>query len=175
MNKTSAPIAYIAIGSNLDPEQHIPESLHRLGQEVTLLGLSTFYRTQALNRPDQPDYYNGVVAVYTQIGARELKYEVLKKIEQRMGRRRSDDRYAARIIDLDLVLFANEVIDEPGLKIPDPDLQRPFVAGAILELAPELILPDTGRPLREMVDRNALDELKPLTEFTQRLKGRLQV
>jgi 2-amino-4-hydroxy-6-hydroxymethyldihydropteridine diphosphokinase len=174
MNDARPWPAYIAVGSNLDPQRHITAGLLLLKQALPITGISTFHQTAPLERTDQPDYYNGVVAVHTQIGARELKYRVLKKIEQQMGRQPDDDRNTARTIDLDLILYADEVIDEPGLRIPHPDLSRPFVAGPILELAPDIIVPDSGRPLHELIDRREIDKLKPLTEFTQRLKGRLR-
>jgi dihydroneopterin aldolase/2-amino-4-hydroxy-6-hydroxymethyldihydropteridine diphosphokinase len=93
---------------------------------------------------------------------------VLRVIETQLGRVRGIDRYAARTIDLDLLLFGNEVINEDGLTLPDPDLwRRPFLAAAVLERAPDLVVPGAGRLLRELADLEAVARLEPAREFTR--------
>lgn len=91
-----------------------------------------------------------------------------------MGRMRTDDRYAARTVDLDLLLFGEAIIVEDGLVLPDPDLwRRPFVAAAVLELDPDLVVPGTGKPLRELADMEAVARLEPAREFTRAMLERL--
>jgi len=131
-----APVqAFIAVGSNIEPEHHIRLALEQLARHVTITGLSTFYRTPPLHRPEQPTFINGVVRIETAIPARALKFEVLRTVESRLGRVRTVDKYAPRTIDLDIVLYGSQVIAEPDLRIPDPDLRaRPFLAVPLLEL-----------------------------------------
>lgn len=91
-----------------------------------------------------------------------------------MGRIRTEDKYAPRTIDLDILLYGDQVIQEPDLKIPDPDLyRRPFLAIALLELAPQLRLPDSGSLLAELDLVHRESGISPVEGFTQQLKARL--
>jgi len=167
--------AYLAVGSNIEPERNILEALERLRQQVSVTGISTFYRTEPLGRPQQPDFLNGVWRIRTSVEPRELKFEVLRPIERALGRVRTADKYAARTIDLDILLYGRAVIDEPGLVIPDPGLRgRPFLALALLELAPRLVLPDTGEALRESQCVQTATGLRPEVEFTEILRDGLK-
>ena len=135
---------FIAVGGNLSPQDSIPAALHLLGKKCRLRQISTFYRTKAINRPEQPDYLNGVVHVEYSGDPRSLKFEVLRLIEDALGRVRTKDSYAARTIDLDILLFGSLVINEPGLVIPDPDICcRPFLAADLAELLPDCVLQGT--------------------------------
>ena len=166
--------AYIAVGSNIDPETNIPRALELLAQHARITGVSTFYVTAALGRPEQPDYRNGVARVETDVSARALKYDVLRGIEHALGRVRTHDKYAAREIDLDVLLYGALVTREADLKIPDPELgARIFLAAPLFELAPALILPDTGVALAEFAILNQPYELNPADALTAALKERL--
>jgi len=115
---------YLAVGANLEPWKNIPAALARLAESMAITGVSTFYCTPALNRPEQPDYLNGVVAVACSMTPRSLKFEILRPIEVLLGRTRSADKYAARPIDLDILIFGDLIVNEPDLRIPDPDLSE---------------------------------------------------
>jgi 2-amino-4-hydroxy-6-hydroxymethyldihydropteridine diphosphokinase len=152
---------YIGLGSNISPEANIARALELLSREVRLGALSTFYRTEPVGPAGQPPFVNGVAQVSTELPPRPLKFEVLRGIEDRMGRRRGPDRYAPRTIDLDVLLHGDMVVNEPGMVLPDPDLRtRPFLAAALLELAPGLVLPVSGWPG------------EPLADFSRRLQER---
>ena len=166
--------AFVGVGSNIDPEKHIPEALDRIQKHARLTGVSTFYRTLPVDRPRQSFFLNGIWRITASVSARDLKFNILRRIESNLGRVRTEDKYAARTIDLDLVLYGRAVIDEPDLKIPDPDIRtRPFIAIPLLELEPELILPDTDESLASVVNRRNWSALEPAVEFTQRLKQAL--
>lgn len=166
-----APVeVFLAVGSNLDPESNILEALHRIQRRASVTGMSTFYWTEPLDRPDQPPFLNGVWRVETSLPARTLKFDGLRRIEQELGRVRTADKYASRTIDLDIILYGHAVIDEPDLRIPDPDLRtRSFIFLPLLELAPDLVLPDTGERLAAIVPRKTA-ALEPADEFTKRLR-----
>ncbi len=165
---------YIGVGSNIEAERNVPKALERLHAVMPLCGISPFFVTPPIGRPEQDDYYNGVVASETEMPPRELKFEVLRGVEAALGRVRGADKYAARTIDFDVLLCGQAVISEPGLVIPDPDLTaRPFLAVALLALWPEAVLPDTGQPLRDHVDENAAATLKPAPGFAEALEERL--
>ena len=161
-------LCHISVAGNLDPERCLPQALGLLRERTELIALSSFYRTAAIGRPEQPDYLNGAATVRYGGDARTLKFGVLRAIENELGRVRGADRYAARTVDLDLLLFGEEVIDEDGLVLPDADLwRRPFLAAAVLELEPELVVPGTGQYLRELADMEAVARLKPAREFSR--------
>lgn len=165
--------AYIAVGSNIEPELHIPAALDRLRAAAPLTGISTFYVTAPIARPEQRDYLNGAVAVECSVAPRVFKFEVLRPIEAALGRRRSADRYAARTIDLDIALFGHIVLHEPDLVLPDPDLRsRPFLVAALIELVPECVLPDTREPLAALLSDADRDQLRPAVVFTRNLRER---
>ncbi len=166
-------VVFVGIGSNIEPESNISQALKRLSFVTTVEGLSTFYRTAALMHPELPPFLNGVVRVRTGLEPRRFKSDVLRAIETALGRTRGEDAYVSRTIDLDILLFDSEIIDEPGLRIPDPDIrERPFVAIPLLELVPELILPDTGEEVRELPCARRTEGMIPAFEFTTAMRER---
>ena len=165
---------YVSIGSNIEPERHIPMALTRLAKRVRLDGISTFYRSAPLGRPEQPSFLNGVCRLFTDLSPRELKFNCLRPLEDELGRLRTQDAYAARPIDLDIVLFGNLMVQESDLEIPDPDIRkRAFLAVPLWELAPEAILPDTGEALKTVVRSLGDVNLTPVADFTRELRARL--
>lgn len=159
---------YIAVGSNIDPHVHVPEAVRRLGNRLSLGAVSTFYRTAPVGGRRQPDFRNGVLEGTSDLPPRSLKFDVLRAVERELGRARTHDKYASRTIDLDVLLYGTAVIEEPDLRVPDPDIRtRPFVAVPLMELNPDLVLPDTGEPLKGLAvlrDRAGLEVDAQLTE-----------
>jgi 2-amino-4-hydroxy-6-hydroxymethyldihydropteridine diphosphokinase len=163
--------AFVAIGSNINPEENITRALTALKTHASITAVSTFYRTAAVDRPDQPDFANGVIKIRTARPPREVKFDVLRKIEDQLGRVRSADKHAARPIDLDLILYGAMVIDKPDLHLPDPTVRiYPFVAVPLLELACDLVLPDTRTPLSDESILQTGGHLQLLPEFTDGLR-----
>lgn len=163
--------AYIGVGSNVKPEGHVPAALRLLAEQVHLVAISTFYRSRAEGRPEQPDYANGVVAIETDRTPEALKAEVLRPIEARLGRRRTADRFAARTIDLDLLLFGEAEQHGPDLQLPSPDIERrDFVAIPLAELAPELRVPGMAVRVRDLAAGFSPGELRPLPSLTAQLR-----
>ena len=166
--------AFIGIGSNIDPERNIRQALGRLSQAAHLTAISTFYREPALGRPDEPAFYNGVVAIETDLPPLRLKHDLLKRIEADLGRRRTSDKYASRTIDLDLLLYDDCVLSNNELTLPDPDiLERAFVAIPLCELAPDLLLPGSGLPIGRVAERFAVEDMECLHEYTRLLRYEL--
>lgn len=139
--------AYVGLGANLGPrEVTILRAVDLLAASdgVSVAGVSQLRDTEPVGVVDQPAFLNGVVAVDTTLDARSL-LETLLGIERELGRVRNE-RWGPRTIDLDLLVFGDETIDEPGLTVPHPRLgARRFVLEPLAELAPELIVPDLGR------------------------------
>ncbi|MFW6062356.1 MAG: 2-amino-4-hydroxy-6-hydroxymethyldihydropteridine diphosphokinase [Planctomycetota bacterium] len=161
--------AFVAIGSNIEPRRNVPAALRILKRQVQVVAVSTLYRTAPIGDSSQPAFVNGVWKLRTNRPARTLKYGLLRPIEDRLGRDRSGDSCAPRTIDLDVVLHGQSVCQQADLVIPSPDLDRPFVALPLLELAPELTLPD-GRPLRRLCEGMDRSALSPEREMTQKLR-----
>jgi len=167
--------AFIAVGSNIEPLRNIPAALEMLAEEVSVTGVSTMYRTEPLGRPEQPPFVNGVWRVETTLGARELKFTVLRGIEKRLGRVRTQDTYAARPIDLDIATFGEVVIEESDLVVPDPDIMdRAFLAVPLVELAPGLRLPGMEGKLTDAPVCRDVSGLEPLPELTGQLRQRIE-
>ncbi|HEY5993123.1 MAG TPA: 2-amino-4-hydroxy-6-hydroxymethyldihydropteridine diphosphokinase [Gallionellaceae bacterium] len=162
--------AYIAIGSNIEPDANVRRAIQSLAQQVQLVGISKVYRTVALNRPEQEPYYNCVVAIETGLPPLELKRGLLRAIENSLGRVRSADKFAPRTIDLDLIVYGDGVLDEAGLKLPDPEImERPFLAIPLFELAPDLVLAGSGQPIAKIAAGMAQDGMQPLHDYARSL------
>jgi len=165
---------FIGVGSNIDPQSNIREALIRLAERVEIRALSTFYQSRPVGPPGQPPFVNGVVAADTDLPPLAVKRDVLRRIEEGLGRVRTTDKYAPRVIDLDLLIYDDMVVAEAGLVLPDPEItSRPFLAVPLGELAPELKLPGDGRTMRELAQAFAGHAMTPLAEYTQELKGRV--
>lgn len=166
-------IACIGIGSNVDPERNIPAALDLLAREVELLDVSTFYRTPPLGHPEQPEFLNGACRVAATMAPRALKFDVLRGIERKLGRVRTEDKYAPRTVDLDVLLYGGAVVDEEDLQIPDPEIRtRPFVAVPLLEVAPDAVLPDTGERLADVPAARQGESLRADISFSERIRER---
>lgn len=166
----------MSLGSNIDPERNVPAALELLAQQARLVDVSTIYRTRPLDRPEQGMYLNGVCRIRTYLPPRALKFDCLRKVEAALGRVRTEDAFEARTIDLDIVLYGDRVIREEDLLVPDPEVAiRPFVAFPLFELAPETQMPDTGRPLLEIVREMSRDDLTADIAFTKALRARLEL
>ncbi len=167
-------VSYVSVGSNIDPEHNIALALSLLKRRVAVEASSTFFRTAPLNRPEQPLFWNGVWQICSRLSWRALKFDVLRSVEEAVGRRRTADLWAARTIDLDLILHGECVVDTEEIALPDPDIfERPFVAYPLLELAPSLVLPGTGQHLCGLSSARVDDSLVPLERFTEQLRERL--
>lgn len=138
--------AFVGIGSNLgDRESHLRHALELLAAEpgIEIVAASVLRETEPVGPVEQGPFLNGAVEVSTELPPREL-LERLLDIEQRLGRVRRE-RFGPRTIDLDLLVYGDEVVDEPGLTVPHPRLhERRFALEPLAELAPGLVLPGRG-------------------------------
>ncbi|HET9818423.1 MAG TPA: 2-amino-4-hydroxy-6-hydroxymethyldihydropteridine diphosphokinase [Rhodanobacteraceae bacterium] len=141
------PEAYVALGSNLDdPRAQVERGFDALAAlpHTALRARSRLYRTRPWGVTEQPDFVNAVASLETALAPRDL-LDALLLIESRAGRRR-DIRWGPRTLDLDLLLYGNAELHEPGLDIPHPRLhERSFVLMPLADLAPDLEVPEQGR------------------------------
>jgi 2-amino-4-hydroxy-6-hydroxymethyldihydropteridine diphosphokinase len=147
--------AYVGLGANVgNRRENLDRAVELLGAEpgVRVLAVSSVRETDPVGYEDQPRFLNAACAVDTELAPREL-LERLLAIERALGRERAGPRFGPRTIDLDLLLYGNETLDEPGLTVPHPRLaERLFVLEPLHELAPDLRLPD-GRDVRDLLRR----------------------
>jgi 2-amino-4-hydroxy-6-hydroxymethyldihydropteridine diphosphokinase len=140
--------AYIGLGSNLaDPHAQIEAGIRALAQlrKTRLVARSCLYRSAAWGRADQPEFINAAAALETDLSPREL-LDALLALERDAGRERDGTRWGPRVLDLDILLFGDRHIDEPGLHVPHPHLhQRAFVLVPLAEIAPDLVIAGHGR------------------------------
>lgn len=158
-------LAYVALGANLaDPVAQLRAALAELATlpESRLLKTSSLYRTAPVGIHGQPDFINAVAALETALCAQDL-LAALFEIEARFGRRR-DFHHAPRTLDLDLLLFDEQIIDSPQLQLPHPRMHlRAFVMAPLLEIAPDCRIPGRGtaaawRPATRMQE---IEKLEP--------------
>jgi 2-amino-4-hydroxy-6-hydroxymethyldihydropteridine diphosphokinase len=140
--------AYVGLGANLgDRERTLRAAVEALGAEpgIEVVGVSRFRDTEPVGVLDQPRFLNGAAALETELPPREL-LERLLEVERRFGRDRGAERpQGPRTLDLDLLLYGAETIDEPGLVVPHPRLhERRFALEPLAELAPGLAVPARG-------------------------------
>ncbi len=162
---------FVSVGSNIEPDENVRKAIHVLSRRARVLGISTVYLTEPEGRPEQPPYYNCVVEIETSLPPAELKRTVLRRIEDELGRKRERDKYAARTIDLDLIVYGDLVLRTEDLTIPDPEImRRPFLAVPLSELAPDLKLPGSGLDMKEAATTLPRDKMRPLTAYTDILR-----
>ncbi|MEA1960120.1 MAG: 2-amino-4-hydroxy-6-hydroxymethyldihydropteridine diphosphokinase [Bacillota bacterium] len=146
--------AYISLGSNMgDKWENLSDALYHIEatKGVKITGESSLYLTAPWGKTDQDAFANQVVAVETELSALDL-LKVLQNIEIKLGRRRIE-HWGPRTIDLDILLYGEDIIEQEELKVPHPYMQeRLFVLVPLHEIEPELQLPD-GTGIREVLNR----------------------
>jgi 2-amino-4-hydroxy-6-hydroxymethyldihydropteridine diphosphokinase len=134
-------LAYVGLGSNLgNSERLIREAAELIGARR----LSSIVETEPWGYVDQPNFLNAVAELETALSPRQLLDHLLD-VERRLGRERVGHRWGPRTIDLDLLLYGDEIVDEPGLVLPHPRLlEREFALGPLAELVPAQKIPGSG-------------------------------
>jgi len=142
--------AYVGLGANLgDPRAALRAALEALARlpDTILVRASSLYRSEPVGYASQPEFVNAVAELRTQLGAREL-LDQLMAIEAGAGRERSFAN-APRTLDLDLLLYGEQTLEDPALTLPHPRMhQRRFVLEPLLEIAPAAVIPGRGEAAR---------------------------
>ncbi len=143
---------YVAIGSNIEPEENIAKATGEMQRLFPDARFSSWYRNKAVGF-EGDDFINGVVGFTTDLPLRSV-VEKLHSVEAQCGRPRNAPRWAPRAMDLDILLFDNVVCSEPGITLPRPDLlKRPYMLGPLAEIAPEVVHPVAGLTIGELWER----------------------
>lgn len=159
--------AYIGLGSNLEsPVDQIKSARLAISalDNAKELAFSSLYASVPMGPQDQPDYVNAVMAVATSLSPMDLLY-ALQGIELEHGRVRGVQRWGARTLDLDLLLYGDQQIDTAELTVPHKGIaERSFVLYPLFECAPDLIIPGKGR-LSDLLTQCPLAGLRQLNEY----------
>ena len=158
--------AFLGLGANIgNREENLRLALRWLSARCRIIAVSSLYGSPALvpeGAPPGPDFVNAVVEIETDLAPLEL-LAAAKEIERAIGRRPAP-RWSARPIDIDILLWDGEAIDEPELQVPHPHMhERAFVLVPLAEIAPDAALPSSGRTageLAEDVDLTGLEHLE---------------
>lgn len=152
---TAAELVLVSLGSNIDPARNLRRAVALIAAEMDLVGVSRAWESPPVGCSESPLFLNAAVEIACRIPPRELKFDLLRPMERRLGRSRGSDRNAPRTIDLDIALFGDRIfVDrQAGLEIPDPGiLAHAHVALPLGEVAPGRRHPTDGRTLREIAD-----------------------
>lgn len=156
---------YIGIGSNLgESQQQINVACKAMSTlaDTRVLNVSSLYCSKPMGPQNQPDYINAVCLIETELSPHAL-LAALQQIEKDNGRTRDGERWGARTLDLDILLYGNETIDTSDLIVPHCGMsEREFVLVPLFEIAPMMIMPD-GKPISHWVANCSLDGLKRLS------------
>lgn len=138
----------IGLGANLgQPADTLRRALAVLEKlpDITVLAASPLYRTAPLGPPGQPDYCNAAVSLATDLPADDLLLR-MQGIERAFGRERNGTRWGPRVLDIDLLIFGDAVIDQPGLCVPHPEMHtRNFVMCPLADVLPDAVVPGQGQ------------------------------
>ena len=158
--------AFIGLGSNLQgPEEQVRHALRQLPDlaETRLVAASSLYDTPPWGDENQPAFVNAVAQVDTTLSAGALLTS-LQHLERAAGRVRHLRRWGPRILDLDLLVYGRDEIDEPGLRVPHPRLaERAFVLVPLHEIAPDLDVPGKGPVTQLLADCEGVADVRRLT------------
>jgi 2-amino-4-hydroxy-6-hydroxymethyldihydropteridine diphosphokinase len=153
-NSQKANLAYLSLGSNIEPERHLPAAVAHLAQYGYVRAVSTVWETPPVGFTDQPNFLNAAVLLETDLPAQALREDAITHIESALGRVRTENKNAPRTIDIDIVLFNHDIQRVGRRRIPDPEvLERPFVAIPLAEIAPQYVHPETGQTLQAIAKR----------------------
>lgn len=165
-------VAYISLGSNIEPrKEYIDRALEKLERHegITIDQQSSIYETAPVDYTDQAHFLNMVVKVKTSLANIDL-LEACQMIERELGRDREKEQIekGPRTIDLDILLFNNENRDLERLRIPHPRMhERAFVLVPLNEIAPDKVMPTSGRRIDELVERLSKKDLDSVVKWDE--------
>ena len=147
-------LAYLSLGSNIEPERNLPAAVSWLGRWGHVRAISTVWESPPLGFADQPHFLNAAALLETGLSAQGLRREAITSVETALGRVRTANKNAPRTIDIDIMLFNHDVLQVGQRRIPSPEvLERPFVAIPLAEIAPDYVHPEIDQTLRQIAGR----------------------
>jgi 2-amino-4-hydroxy-6-hydroxymethyldihydropteridine diphosphokinase len=143
---------YVAAGSNIEPQKNLERAVTELARLFGPLTVSPWYRNRAVGFEGE-DFINFVFGFATPLNVHDAQQQ-LREVETRCGRPRNAPKWAARAMDLDILLYGDQQLDEPQLKLPRPDLLvRPYMLRPLADIAPDLRHPTEGITIAQLWER----------------------
>ena len=142
---------YLLLGSNLgDRKKFLDEAISHIETDIApVIKISPIYETQSWGKSDAPDYLNQVIYIQTNLSAQEILQKILN-IELILGRRR-EEKWGSRTIDIDILFYGDDIINEPGLQIPHPELhKRRFTLEPLADIVPDLVHPVKNKTILQL-------------------------
>ncbi len=166
-------LVYLGLGANLGKRiKTLEDSVKRLGKhpDISVLSKSPYYETEPQGGPPQPRFINAVLGIETSLSPQEL-LRVTQEIERAMGREHSkEERWGPRTIDIDILLYDNQMIEEKNLKVPHPMMHcRRFVLEPLVDIAPDSVHPVLNKTASQL-----LEEVKKVVEINRQDQKALQ-
>ena len=147
-------LAYLSLGSNIDPQHNLPAAVKLLAEVGRVSAVSSVWESAPVGFAAQPNFLNAAVLLETVHSAADLRAQAIPHIETALGRVRTANKNGPRTIDIDITLFNRDTLQVGSHHIPDPALlERPFVATPLAELAPDYLHPETGQTLHAIAQR----------------------
>lgn len=143
--------AYLSIGSNIQPEQNLPNAVKLLKQYGQILAVSNVWETAPAVFGDQANFLNAAILLETNLSVVELRTTAIAEIESALKRVRTENKHGPRTIDIDITLFNQMITDLGPRHIPDNAILKfAYVAVPLSEIAPNYVHPETGQTIQEM-------------------------
>ena len=158
MQTSNLQIVYLLLGSNLGNRKEIlDKAIELINDKIgVIISKSKDYETKPWGVTDQPDFLNLAISIYTTLKPLEILQQT-QAIENQLGRVRKE-KWGARLIDIDIMFYGNEIINEPNLKVPHPLMQeRDFALIPLSEIAPHFVHPVLGKTVLELRNRICFD------------------
>lgn len=139
---------YLGLGSNVEPEKHLQLGIRELGKQFGVLEISNIYRSESVGFAGD-DFLNLVLGFESDVSA-DYIHQVIEDIHKVAGRERGESKYSPRTLDIDLLLYGDQIIDVAPIHVPRDDiLKYSFVLCPLAEIAPDLKHPETGKAIAE--------------------------
>lgn len=160
MSERALNRAYLALGSNIQPEKNLVSAVRLLAKHGRILRVSSVWESAPVGFAEQPNFLNAAMLLETPHSVESLWRDVIPEIENSLGRVRDpQNKNAPRTIDVDVALFNSDVLQTEGRRIPDPQiLERPFLAVSLAELDPDYVHPETQTFLAVIAEGLRVDD-----------------
>ena len=151
---------FILLGSNIQPRENIKRAIHEISNFYDVKKISKIYETKPIVKTNVENYFNAVIEMYSDLSPLDIKFKILRKIEENMGRVRSEDKFKSRVIDLDLIIYGQGIFEDDNFTLPDPEIEKYIhIAKPLSDIAFDIIHPKLGISYGKIMRKLSSDTL----------------